>query len=94
MKWFHSKMAQILFLSKKIKVNAVAFLKTRVTKTTEDDDKMLPRMLKYLCGAQKTSLVLDCTQGTALRVFAGAPHTIHDNANIHSGGDVKIFLPG
>ena len=57
-KRFYSKMAQLLYLGKRIRMDiltAVAFLTTRVTKATEEDDGKLLRVLKYLFGTPERS---------------------------------------
>ena len=71
-------------------LTAVAFLTTRVTKATEEDDGKLLRVLKYLRGTQEIGLVLDGRQGITLEVFADASHAVHDDAKGHSGAIVRV----
>ena len=92
-KRFHSKVAQLLYLGKRIRMDiltAVAFLTTRVTKATEEDDGKLLRVLKYLRGTPDIGLVLDGREGIALEVFADASHAVHDDAKGHSGAITRI----
>ena len=44
-------------------LTAIAFLATRVTKATVEDDSKLLRELKHFCGTQEISFVLDGSQG-------------------------------
>ena len=52
-KRLHTKMAQLLYLGKRIRMDiltVVAFVTTRATKATEEDDGGPLRVLKYLRG--------------------------------------------
>ena len=49
--WFHSFVAKILYLAKRVKpecLTTVAFLATRVNKADEDDIGKLKRLVRYL----------------------------------------------
>ena len=87
-KRFHSKVAQLLYLSKRIRMDnltAIAFLTTRVTMATKEDDGKLLRLLKYLRGTQEIDLMLDGQQGMSLEVYGDASHVVHDDAKGRSG---------
>ena len=58
----------------------VAFLTTRVTKATEEDDGKLLWVLTYLRGTPGIGLVLDGREGTSLEVFTVGSHAVHDDA--------------
>jgi len=92
-KRFHSKVAQLLYLGKRIRMDiltAVAFLTTRVTKATQEDDGKLLRVLKYLRGTADIGLVLDGREGIAVEVYADASHAVHDDAKGHSGAVARV----
>ena len=87
-KWSHSKVTQLLYLGKRIRMiilTAVAFLTIRVTMATEKDDDKLLRVPKYPCGTPAISLVLKVRQGITLEVLADASRAVDDDANCHSG---------
>ena len=92
-KRFHCKAAQLVYISKRIGMvilTAAAFLTTRVSAATKEDDGKLLRELKYLRGTQEIGLVLNGRQRITLEVFADALHAVHDGANGHGGAIARI----
>ena len=65
-KRFHSKVAQLLYLGKRIRMDiltALAFLTTRLTKAIKEADGKLLRALKCLRGTPDIGLVFDASVG-------------------------------
>jgi hypothetical protein len=86
---FHSSVAKLLFLTKRARpdiLTAVAFLTTRVSESTIDDEKKLMRVLRYLNGTQHLGLRIQAdSQLTTVRAFIDASFAVHPNMRSHTG---------
>ena len=99
-KCFHSKVAQLLYLCKRVRpdmLTATVFLTTRVTKATEEDMSKLERLPKYLRGTKDLGLVLDGREGLGMLAWVDASYAAHPDAKGHNGTIMRIgkslFLP-
>jgi len=92
-KIFHSMVAKLLYLGKRVRgdiLTAVAYLTTRVTKATKEDQSKLLRVLKYLRDTKEMGHVLDGRDGIELQVFADASHAVHTDAKGQSGAVERL----
>jgi hypothetical protein len=81
-KWFHTHVAKILYLAKRVKpecLTAVAFLSTRVTMTDIDDLAKLRRLLGYIRYSRIRGIVLRVgdTMVVRDRAFIDAAYGVH-----------------
>jgi hypothetical protein len=87
-KVFHTVVAKLLYLSKRVRADillAVAFLTTRVKAPTEQDNKKLQRVLKYLNGTKDQCLLLKPTGELKLEGFIDAAFGCHNDGKSHTG---------
>ena len=91
---FHSCVAKLLFLTKRARpdiLTAVAFLTTRVSEPTEDDEKKLLRVLRYLNGTQHLGLRIQAdSELTTIRAFVDASFAVHPNMRSHTGCAITL----
>ena len=85
---FHTMTAKLLFLSKRSRpdiLTSVAFLTTRVTKPTEEDNKKLDRTLRYLHLTSNMVLTLE-SEGKGIFYWrADGAFAVHDDMRSHTG---------
>jgi len=87
---FHSRVAKLLYLAKKVRPNiltAVSFLTTRVQGPTEDDWEKLQRCLSYLNGEPGLVLTLECTDGVNFSSYFDAAYGVHIDGKSQSGSN-------
>jgi hypothetical protein len=92
-KLFHTVVAKLLYLSKRVRVDtllAVSFLTTRVKSPTEQDERKLQRVLKYLNGSVDQPLLLKPAGELKLEGFIDAAFGCHNDGKSHTG--VVIML--
>jgi hypothetical protein len=90
---FHHIVAKLLYVTKRVRVNispTIAFLTTRVSKSTEQDWKKLKRLLEYISG----TLDMKRTMGTdgleTLRTYVNASYAKHMDMRGHTGGIISL----
>jgi len=96
---FHTCVAKLLYLSKRARTDIqlpVAFLCTRATKATEEDNNKLFRVLNYLNKTKDLVLTLRCSEDLILRAFIDASFGCHADGKSHTGvvvtlGDAVVF---
>jgi hypothetical protein len=84
---FHSVVAKVLYLATKIRPDllvSVAYLCSRVTSSTEGDEKKLYRLLQYLNGTQSKCLVLSASD-LKMTAFVDASFGMHGDGKSHTG---------
>lgn len=87
-KAFHTTVAQGLFVSKRGRPDiqpTVAVLCTRVQDPNESDWDKLVRLLKYLNGTQKKTLVLSADNLRVLKWFVDVSFGVHPDFKSHTG---------
>jgi hypothetical protein len=88
-KYFHSHVAKLLYLSKRVRpecLTAVAFLSTRVQCCDIDDMAKLKRLLGYLRGTRDRGIVLRVGDHLQVRAYIDAAYGVHqDSGKSHTG---------
>ena len=91
---FHSCVAKLLFLCKRARpdiLTAVAFLTTRVSAPTEQDQAKLSRVLGYLKGTQELGLRLSSDGAlTHVRAYIDASFAVHPDMRSHTGSVITV----
>jgi hypothetical protein len=90
---FHSTMAKILYLAKRVRpdlLTAIAFLATRVQNPDIDDWNKLERLVKYINGTAKLGIVLTAASPTAITAFVDASYGVHDDAKSQTGLSISL----
>jgi len=93
-KKFHSTTAKLLYIAKRTRPDvllAVNFLTTRVQNPTEEDNKKLLRVLKYLNGTRDRELYLKIGNTVQVQAHIDASYGVHDvDGKSHSGAAIGI----
>ena len=93
-KEFHSTVAKMLYLAKRARPDClmpVAYLATRVTKCTKDDQVKLTRLMRYVRETRERGIVLRAGKGgIEVRVFIDAAYASHADGKSHTGSCVVI----
>ena len=71
-------------------VTAIAFLCTRVSKSTEEDWDKLKRLLEFLKGTMGDELVLGADKVEDLLTFVDVSFAVHGDMRSHTGGCVSF----
>ena len=87
---FHTVMAKLLYLSKRVRPDillAVSFLCTRVNAPNEEDFRKLEKVLGYLSLTKDKALVIsgDIDPSPKVEVFVDASFSTHDDGKGHTG---------
>jgi len=86
---FHSVVAKLLHLSKRVRPDiepTVAFLCTRVSKSTEQDWKKLGRVLRYLNDTLDMKRVIGGKDMSSIHTWVDAAYAVHENMRSQTGG--------
>ena len=89
---FHSIVAKLLFVSKRSRLDiglAVAFLCTRVSKSTFDDWAKLKRLLKYISATINMPKIIGTDDLSFMKTWVDASYAIHPDMRSHTGGVVS-----
>jgi hypothetical protein len=92
-KRFHSLVAKLLFLAKRVRpeiLPAVIFLTTRVKGPDTDDDKKLTRILSYLHCQPSLHLRLTGSHVNSPGCFVDASYAVHGDFKGHTGGFISL----
>jgi hypothetical protein len=87
-KRFHTVVAKLLYLAKRIRPDilvAVSYLCTRVTVATDRDLDKLNRVLKYLSGTMDQRLTLYAEWPLCVHAYVDASYGVHEDAKSHTG---------
>ncbi len=92
---FHSTVAKLLYLAKRIRPDimlAIAYLSTRVSTPTSEDEEKLIRVLKYLYGTKKEHFRINkCNYSHCkLDAYVDASYGTHEDAKGHTGISIKM----
>ncbi len=85
---FHSKVAKLLYLALRSRpdiLTAISFLTTRVKGPTEEDDKKLDRVLRYLKGSRGKGIVIKAEDGLVVKAYVDASYGVHADMKSHTG---------
>ena len=94
---FHTAVARMLYVSKRVRPEClitVGFLVTRVTRATQEDERKLQRLLRYVSQSHATNhkgIVLHIgTKGVYACGWIDAAHGVHQDYKSHTGCAVGI----
>ena len=88
-KAFHSISAKLLYVSNRARLDlklAIAFLCTRVSKSTIQDWVKLKRVLQYVKGTLDMPRILGADSMLRLSTWVDASYAVHDDMRSHTGG--------
>ena len=86
---FHHIVAKLLILSKRVRVDispTIAFLCTRVSKSTKEDWEKLRRMLEYLNDTMDLHRILGSDGMRSMRTYVDEAYAVHMDMRSHTGG--------
>ena len=86
---FHHIVSKLLYVSKRARLDidlTIAFLCTRVSKSTEQDWNKLRRLLQYLKGTLDMPRILGANGLELLQTWVDASYAIHQDMRGHTGG--------
>ena len=87
-KEFHTTVAKLLYLGKRVRpeiLPAVSFLSSRVHDPTDDDQRKLHRLLKYLNGDRYRGIVIEPGDTLELKGYIDASYGVHSDFKSHTG---------
>jgi hypothetical protein len=90
---FHSMTARLLYLAKRVRpdiLTPIAFLATRVTQPTAQDDKKLSRVIRYLKGSKDMHLTLSADNALGVVAYIDASYGPHSDGKSHSGSVITL----
>jgi Reverse transcriptase (RNA-dependent DNA polymerase) len=94
---FHSVTAKLLYVSTRARIDlllAIAFLSTRVTKSTKQDRLKLKRVLEYIKGTMDMEYTIRADDIGRMRTWVDASFAVHDDMQSHTGGVVSFGTGG
>ena len=94
-KKFHSIVAKLLYVSTRARVDlklSIAFLCTRVTKSTEHDWRKLKRVLQYIKSTLDMPRILGADSMMHLITWVDASYAVHEDMRGHTGGCMSFGL--
>jgi hypothetical protein len=94
---FHSVTAKLLYVSIRARMDlllAVAFLTTRVSKSTTEDEAKLKRTLEYIKGSIDKEYTLGADDLGELRTLVDASYAVHPDMKSHTGGVMSFGTGG
>jgi hypothetical protein len=94
---FHSVVAKLLYVSIRARPDillAISFLCTRVSKSTEQDQRKLKRVLEYLKATLHYKYVVGADNMRKLRTWVDASYAVHPDMKSHTGGVMSFGTGG
>lgn len=92
-KTFHTVVAKLLYLAKHGRPDIllpVCFLTTRVSAPTEEDEKKLHRVLRYLQGTRDIFLRISADEPLTVQAFVDASYAVHPDMRSHTGTFITL----
>jgi hypothetical protein len=96
-KTFHSVSAKLLYVSLRARVDlllAIAFLCTRVSKSTKQDQEKLKRVLEYIKGSIDDEYVLGADDLGRMRSWVDPAFAVYPDMKSHTGGVISFGTGG
>lgn len=90
---FHSVTAKLLYVSHRGRLDIelpIAFLCTRVSKSTEQDWGKLKRVLEYLNGTMDEYRIIGADSLSKVKTWVDASYAVHEDKKSHTGGVVSF----
>jgi hypothetical protein len=94
---FHSVMAKVLYLAKRVRpdlLTACTFLAGRVQTATEQDNRKLDRMIRYLNSTSELGITFDVSGELTVTAFIDASYGVHADGKSHSGAVIILGKSG
>ena len=94
---FHRIVAKLLYVSIRARADIllpVGFLCTRVSKSTEQDQAKLKRVLEYINGTINLEYTLGADSLNKLRTWVDASYAVHPDMKSHTGGIMSLGIGG
>jgi hypothetical protein len=94
---FHSVTAKLLYVSTRARVDlllAIAFLCTRVSKSTKQDRDKLRRVLEYIHGSMDHEYTIGADDMGRMMTWVDAAFAVHPDMKSHTGGVISFGLGG
>ena len=90
---FHHVVAKLLYVAKRARVDlqlAIAFLCTRVSKSTQEDWEKLRRVLKYIHKTIDLPRIIGMRDFSVLQTWVDASYATHPDMRSHTGGVISL----
>jgi hypothetical protein len=90
---FHSLVMKLMYVSQRARIDivtAIAFLCTRVSKSTEQDWEKLKRVLEFVNGTIEEELTLGSEGLDSMKSFVDVSFAVHEDMRSHTGGGVSF----
>ena len=94
---FHSVVAKLLYVSTRARIDLllpIAFLCTRVSKSTEQDREKLRRVLQYIKGSMHLEYTIGADDMGKMRTWVDAAFAVHPDMKSHTGGVISFGRGG
>ena len=94
---FHSIVAKVLYLAKRVRpdlLTTCTFLAGRVLFATEQDNRKLDRMMKYLNSTMELGITFDMSEDMSICAFIDASYGVHADGKSHSGAIITLGKHG
>ena len=94
---FHRIVAKLLYVSIRARADIllpIGFLCTRVSKSTEEDQAKLRRVLEYINNTIDLEYTLGADSLTKLRTWVDASYAVHPDMRSHTGGIMSLGIGG
>ena len=94
---FHSITAKLLYVSTRARIDlllAIAFLSTRVSKSTKEDRAKLKRVLEYIKGTLDHEYTIGADDLGRMRTWVDASFAVHPDMKSHTGGVISFGTGG
>ena len=90
---FHHVVAKLLYVAKRARIDlqlAIAFLCTRVSKSTQEDWEKLRRTLKYIHRTIDMPRIIGIEDFNVLQTWVDASYATHPDMRSHTGGVISL----
>ncbi|KAI2513609.1 Reverse transcriptase (RNA-dependent DNA polymerase) [Fragilaria crotonensis] len=94
---FHKVAAKLLYVAIRARVDlllAIAFLCTRVSKSTQQDRSKLKRVLEYINGSMDMENTVGADDMGRMRTWVDASFAVHPDMKSHTGGVISFGTGG
>jgi hypothetical protein len=90
---FHHIVSKLLYVSTRARLDidlAIAFLCTRVSKSTKQDWEKLRRLLQYLYGTMNMPRIIGANGMEVMQTWVDASYAVHHDMKGHTGGMISM----
>ena len=90
---FHHIVAKLLFVARRARIDLqlpIAFLCTRVSKSTEEDWEKLRRVLRYTYKTINLPRIIGAENISVLQTWVDAAYAVHNDMRSHTGGIISL----